>query len=274
MIKLLNAEFARLFRSKILWLMALIMFVWSVTVVLSALIEPHPATIDTDFLMFICFEGFFYALFISIFIGTDYSDGTIRNKIIIGHKRSDIYLSKFIVCFVGANIINLSWLVVQLGIGLPLLGVNPDSIRLLVISIGINVLLTGAYTAIFTLTVMLTKNKAAGVVAAIIVFMALLLSGSMTYNSLAEPENITMGTVTDTVDGEEKVIDFVSEPNPKYLTGEKREITTHIVDIIPGGQSIRLIQHEVSDFMPIYSLAVIVVVTAAGIANFNKKDIN
>ena len=39
------------------------------------------------------------SFFISFFMGSDYEEGTIRNKIIIGKKRRDIYLSNLLISF-------------------------------------------------------------------------------------------------------------------------------------------------------------------------------
>ena len=36
--------------------------------------------------------GAFLALLISMFLGTEFSEGTIRNKLCIGHKRNEIFL--------------------------------------------------------------------------------------------------------------------------------------------------------------------------------------
>lgn len=54
-------------------------------------------------ILFNCFSltnnfGLILPIFISIILLKDFSNGTIRNKIINGHKRSNIFLSTFIVC--------------------------------------------------------------------------------------------------------------------------------------------------------------------------------
>ena len=43
-------------------------------------------------------SGFVTALFVSFFLSAEYSDGTIRNKLMVGHKRKEIYLVNFVTC--------------------------------------------------------------------------------------------------------------------------------------------------------------------------------
>ena len=52
-------------------------------------------TYDMDKMMlnYINIIGLFMAMFTSLFIGTEYDYGTIRNKIIVGHSRTSIYFS-------------------------------------------------------------------------------------------------------------------------------------------------------------------------------------
>lgn len=66
--------------------------------------------------------GFFIALFTSLFVGTEYSDGTIRNKIIIGHSRKNIYLSNLIISITVGIIIELIYLLIVAAIGIPMFG--------------------------------------------------------------------------------------------------------------------------------------------------------
>ena len=53
------------------------------------------------------------AVFVSLFFGTEYSDGTIRNKLIGGHTRGKIYLSQVVVNAVSCLLIYFSSLLVS-----------------------------------------------------------------------------------------------------------------------------------------------------------------
>ena len=57
------------------------------------------------------------AVFIGVFVGTEYSDGTLRNKLIIGHSRSSIYISNLIVCTTAGIIMHLTYIITTILLG-------------------------------------------------------------------------------------------------------------------------------------------------------------
>ncbi len=60
---------------------------------------------------------FFAVFFISFFIGSDYEEGTIRNKIIIGKKRKEIYFSNLLISFLVITIYyGIYYLSIRIGI--------------------------------------------------------------------------------------------------------------------------------------------------------------
>lgn len=103
MIKLLNAGFERLRKNKIFWL--LITFTIGLALILiftqySDMKEYNEVKkIEQLILNYSMMMGIVIAIFTSLFLGVEYSDGTIRNKISIGHKRINIYLSNLIIMF-------------------------------------------------------------------------------------------------------------------------------------------------------------------------------
>ena len=54
--------------------------------------------------------GLVAAILTSMFIGSEYSDGTIRNKLVVGHSRMRIYLANLIVCSVACVLIFLAYI--------------------------------------------------------------------------------------------------------------------------------------------------------------------
>ena len=116
--------------------------------------------IDNGFFGCALFIGIVMAVFCSLFIGTEYSEGTIRNKIIIGQKRGTVYLSKKKTCSLVSVVMCMAFFIPYLCIGIPLLGFFEMDIKI-VLLFAVTVLMTAiVFSSIFTLISMLYNNKA------------------------------------------------------------------------------------------------------------------
>ena len=89
---LLRANFSRLWKSKALWLCAAGAFAFSAAFLLGLRADPEGGTtLDEAFGQVFPFLPLLYAAFLSLFLGVEYQDGTLRNKIIAGHARWKVY---------------------------------------------------------------------------------------------------------------------------------------------------------------------------------------
>ncbi len=66
------------------------------------------------------FYGLVSAAFVGFFVGEDFSEGTVRNKIIAGSRRSDIYMSHLICVWSASLVLYLLTILLTVGAGLPL----------------------------------------------------------------------------------------------------------------------------------------------------------
>lgn len=130
MYKLLNAGFSRLMKNKIFLSVIIITIVFAICSLIFQYDQevrfssfgPSSSPTEKLLLNFVVFIIFFIALFISLFVGTEYSDGTIRNKIIAGHSRKNIYLSNLIISITVGILIELLYLLIISLIAIPLFG--------------------------------------------------------------------------------------------------------------------------------------------------------
>lgn len=276
--KLLSANFSRMFRSKIYWLCAIFMTGFAAFSVCSRYFqtikyENFPYS-TADGLWFIggMYISVIIAVFVSLWIGTDYSDGTFRNKIMVGHTRRKLYFSNLIVCNVCALIIHIAYMLVIAGMAWWLLKPFETPIRVLCVMSLVSVLSLIALTSIFVLIAMLIHTKAIGAVVSLLVAMLLIIASMTIYNMLDAPEYIE--PIEMTINGE--LVQMEPQPNPRYLDGTKREIYQHTLNLIPTGQMIQygeLAYPEDLACFPLYSLAVILLSTGIGTAIFKKKDL-
>lgn len=225
--------------------------------------------IDNAFLGCTLFIGIIMAVFCSLFIGTEYSDGTIRNKVIVGKNRNSVYSANFVTCAVVSLIMCLAFFVPYLCIGIPLLGFFIMTTKAIILYVLTAFLLAIAFSSIYTLISMLNHNKAITAVICILSAFLLLFVGGQLNKMLNEPE-MNMSMVMSENGQEYKEI-----PNPHYLNEGKRKIVQFAYDFIPGGQVIQCMSLEAANLplLPFYSLIITLLTTGTGLLCFKKKDL-
>jgi hypothetical protein len=273
MIRLLNAGFERLRKNKIFWVstifsigLALIMIFMQYR---NMKIYDDVIEVEQLLLNYSIIIGIVIAIFTSLFLGVEYSDGVIRNKISIGHKKINIYLSNLIIVTIASLFSYILYMIVVSVIGIPLFGGFTMQMSSFLKIIGCIFLTILSYSSIFTFIAMIVSNKTISAIVSIMLVFGMMMISLVCFNTLSAQEYITSGTL---VDGE---IKYEEVPNPNYPSESKKTICQKIVDIIPAGQTFQLagITSPNLKALPLYSIGIFVVFTGAGIVLFKKKEL-
>ena len=279
MIKLLHAEFSRLIKNKLFWLGLLVMVAVPLYAVgvryYDYVIAPETVWETADGLWFVggIYMAVILSVFVGLFIGTEFAEGTIRNKLIVGHTRSAIYVSNLITCSAAALFYHLVYIAVLFGAGSLLLKSWETPLRTLAILTVLSLASVIALSALFTMLAMLIPSRSAGAVTAMLVAMVMLIVAMTLFARLNAREYL------DHVFRLNEVGEYVQSdpiPNPRFLFGFKREVYQHALNLIPIGQMLQFGNlNYVSQmcFLPLYAVGVAVVCTVAGLVIFQKKDI-
>lgn len=268
--KLLRANFYRLWKSRVFWICVAASFLMSAAFLLA---KQYPRqempSLDEMYLQVFPMLPLIHAVFAGLFLGTEYQDGTMRNKVVVGHTRGEIYLSFLAVCLCAGLGILLGW-ALGVAVGAIKYGWFLMPGRQLLLNLLIAVLLTMAEDGILTLLCLLSSNKAVTSVAAILVMLGLILLSSGCYNSLCEPEFASAAMVTE--DGVE-VGD--PQPNPDYISGFQRRVYQLAVEALPSGQAILLANREMERpaLSACASVAILLLTTGVGVSVFRRKDL-
>lgn len=213
----------------------------------------------------------FISIFTALFLGTDYSNGTIRNKLIIGHTRSEIYFSNLTVAAAGGLMLLAAGWIVVIVTGLCLGGGMGMPAEELLLKMLVSIAAVIAISAIYTLIGMLFVLKSSIVTITLVLTFTLIIGAAMIEALLAEPEYVTSFSMT--MDGE--VTQGEPEPNPLYVSGIRRDILEAVNDVLPSGQMMQIEIGSIrsAELMPLYSLGVLAATTAMGAAVFRRKDL-
>lgn len=275
MIKLTYANFLRLKKDNIFWSGIIFMFLFVVYNFTMRYIDVknqgYTQYVDDRTLWYAMFIGILSAIFCSLYIGTEYSDGTIRNKLIIGNTRFSIYLSNLFICSIASLLMCLSFIIAVCLIGIPYFGffVNLNTIILYILC---SIALTIAFCSIYTLIAMINHNKAAVSIICILGIFILMFATTYISSQLREPEIYDPAVY---YDEQGEIEQYPATPNPNYVDGTKRRVYEFLYDFIPTGQAQQLSSLTADDLLKLayYDILIIIVTTGFGLYFFNKKDI-
>lgn len=272
--KLITASFSRLWKEKIFWFVFLIMSIGSVCYNWIGYNEATKVQIYVEDMIFcmLPMSGFVFALFISMRLGTEFEEHTIRNKFIVGYSRTQVYFAEYITCMVASMILLGIMLLVSTSFGLLFSLEFQSSWHELVLLIFCCVLIASVFSAMFTAISMNVGSKAASLVVSIVFLFAILLVASFCIDTLAE-EPMTYSNIVITAEDGVQFGDLIE--NSAYIDGTQRTVYELIADILPTGQTIQLnnLEFERAARWPVFSLIMLIIATVAGYLPFRKRDI-
>lgn len=273
--KLLRADFYRLFRDKIFLIACAVMFIIGAGLPVAHYID----RVNNGTAWSPDQTAFTYALLVPIllsavvplFIGVEYSGGAMRNRIIAGHGRCGIYLSKLIVCAAAGEIMCAAYILPNVWLGLMLLGAFEADFVTVFTVLMLTAALTAALAAIFAAVSMLCRNRAYSAAGCVLLSFALLFAGVHIVSALNEPEYYSAYSYSEngvSISEDEAL-------NPNYLRGAKRRFYEFLQDFTPGSQALSLanMKAEKPCTLAVYDGIIAAAVTGCGIFFFRRKDL-
>ena len=286
---LLKAEFSRMFRSKLFWIFMILSVVFCVYSIYDDANMPaefrqsgqiYGIVFEAALYFYILVYVFAAAVLDSLFISREHADGTIRNKIISGHSRASVYMTELIVC----SVTGLIMFIVNLAIiSLPFLKFGIHGMdgwvtmrRIILIAVLIIVI-----NALFVLFSMLIPSRASSVVWSIVFIIIMLVSSGLIQDKLDNDSR----SRTLRESGE-----FYDHSN--ILGDTERKVYKAFNYILPANQVLHT--YDIDDYLADYKdiseipqkklniylaglclldAVTFVLVTAAGITIFRKKDL-
>lgn len=279
MYKLVCANLGRLWKNKCFWLCVGVMFAYSFYYMKSHcqfVLDDMTAgerSLEDFYFEFAYVAGLFIAVFSTLFLSREYSDGAVRNKVIAGHARRDIYLAHLTLVFLAALIMLFSGMVGAL-VGIPVLGGFQMGAGQLFLYFAIVIMANLAFCAMDTFLGVLMPNRAFCAVISILAFFAMLFFALKLDERLAASEMVYQDILV--TGGEVEFRDPM--PNPRYVDGIEREVMDFVVDFLPAGQMYRMANQGLGLVVhPVRMLCCSAFLTAFftffGIYRFERKDL-
>lgn len=295
MTRLLSADWARLVRSPLFWVGGAFMALYGAWNVVEGYNlntyygdDYGPEHFLFDFLIMLILAQ---SIVTVNFIYAEHRDGTLRNKLCVGHTRAAVYMSHLLTQYLVALIYSALYLVVLLGLGLPVLGWEGASWEVILEGLFCAMWVELSVTALFATLALLTTNKrviAAGLMGALM----LLTVCSWMDSQLSIPEYTRdYGVAFDTLEDGTVRRYFIDEngdevdpehmepiPDPNYVRGPLRGLYRLVLDVTPTGQALQLAGTAVME-SPLWVLGVsaaglALLAAAGGIMGFWRMDID
>lgn len=274
--KLLAANFSRLWKDTIFWLAMLCMTAGSVffsymNYQTSLRYDSDPIYVEDVLFNLFPMIAFVCAGFISLYLGTEFDENTIRNKLIVGHTRTEVFFSNYLTCMVASLELLFGILIFSGVTGYIFIKEFMMDWTQLAFLILCCILCTMVFSAICVGFAMNIHKKAISVVVTTLFMFGILFAASYIEGALMEAEMIYDFAVI-TMDGVQ-FGDLIE--NPAYVGGTARTVMEFIYDMLPTGQAIQLNNMTFDRCLrwPWLSAIMLILTTAAGYLPFRKRDV-
>lgn len=281
MIRLLNANFARLFKGKLFWICAAAAVSLGLIEVFTHIKNPtnNPDYVFRPEVWLFNMSGFVLliitAILVGFFVGAEHG-GVLRNKIIVGKNRISVYLADLVVCCIGVLIIHALFVLTVFAAGILCGGqvfLKAEEIFLYELLQAASLL---SMCAFFTTLSMLIPKKLAGAVAALVaIFAFFFVSNSISSNLFKINQKVEEGIVSTEDIVEKEVLAITQDVLPlgqhdrlrtalhSLISSKERELAGYTMDKETS------IPVEIAPS----ALFVFVLTTTVGVLVFRKKDI-
>ncbi len=278
MSKLVSANFSRVFRNKYFWICLIVVCAMASSIAIG-FTQDNPWCKEqiSHETKRVCFKytpllAGIVAMFVSLFVGEEYGNKTIRNKVAAGYSKGKIYGANWLVCVVvGGAYYLLFFLIIALPIApwAGLLKYNGNIVAEFLKGMFIDLFAIFAVVSIAVFISMLVKNRVASLASVMVMSVLLFLLSVITYDGIREQEfKMVIDTETGTVS---------QVKNPDYEDGVKRVVCQAIMDIQPFGQMGLVLVNRATEarvvLLPIYSCLIMALSTWGGACLFSKKDL-
>lgn len=273
MVNLINANFLRMWKSKSFWLCTAATFAVVLSSVCIDLSFNHGSTANWDqvILHYFYVPLFTSAAFAATFLGTEYSDNTVRRKLTVGKTRPQIYFANLATTVVGGLVITAAGQFAPIAVAI-YAGAECFSMSAECFAAGYIVCICAviAACALFTFIGMTVSKKSMSVVLTLILMIGAYTVAPKIREKLDVPQFDTITRYDD--NGQPDMV--FEEANPEAVTGFTRTVLETIYNVLPFGAVEQAREDtRARDLLPLYSLGLLTVTTAAGVLAFRRKDI-
>lgn len=207
---------------------------------------------------------------IPILVGTEYDWGTIRNKLTVGHRRSEVYFSTLLASLASAFLIFAIYTILYTALGLFILDKMTIPLKAFLMYMVASLLVTASVVSISVAISYYTSSRALSIIVTLAVLVVLIMIGNYALSSLEEPEMISNSITI--VDGEMKSVD--PYPNPRYIPEGARWKWEVLSNLLLGGQVSQITSLGGDPIkISICALIGVAISTITGFIFFNRKEI-
>lgn len=274
MCKLIRSDLSRLFRLKSFWVLFVITIIEDINTVADPCIN-YPGADYSEVFPYLCLGLIIEAaVILGNLIGSDYTHGTVRNKTIAGHSRSEIFFSNWITSLICMLILTVESYAVSFITGSIAGGTFSWSADRFALFIGLTLLCVLVIVSFFTFLYMTIFSQSASLTAALIISGFVIITTFSAITGLYMQyigESTAQALIAEGVE-----VQRAPDGSDMYLdpyASQEGLVSAHITNILSPISHILMMNDMDMTGNVIAMSAEIILFTAAGLIIFRRRDL-